>query len=63
MRTMHVMRHGSVYETVERSVPIVRPEARAVRPGWDLPLDEEALDCVLLIINELVANTVRHACG
>lgn len=47
--------------TVAASVPTARREARQLLADW-LPAEEDALsDAALLVLSELVTNTVRHA--
>ncbi|MFF8432419.1 ATP-binding protein [Streptomyces sp. NPDC016566] len=55
-----VMPYRSVYAPVAASVPKLRREASATLSRWHPPLPQEALDRALLIISELVSNTVRH---
>ncbi|MXM65779.1 ATP-binding protein [Streptomyces sp. HUCO-GS316] len=54
-------RYQSAFPTVAQSVPATRRAARAVLTDCTAGIDEECLDRALVIITELVGNTVKHA--
>lgn len=53
--------HSVVFRTTPASVPAVRGEARSALTGWGPLVDPDTLDSALLIVTELVGNTVKHA--
>ena len=54
-------RYQSAFATVAQSVPATRRVARAVLTDCTAGIGQEWLDRALVIITELVANTVKHA--
>jgi len=54
-------RYQSAFLTAAQSVPAIRRAARAILTECTPGIDQECLDRALLIITELVANTVKHA--
>lgn len=49
------------FQTDAHSVPATRRAAKAILAGGTPDMEEDCLDRALLIITELVANTVKHA--
>jgi hypothetical protein len=47
--------------SVRGAIPLASPTARTVFTAWGVPPQSCAMDALLLITTELVANTVRHA--
>jgi two-component sensor histidine kinase len=56
-------RHWLTLPTVPASVTLARRTAEHVYPAWGINLSHPALGPALLILSELVTNSVRHAAG
>lgn len=54
-------RYEMTFQTHDRSVPATRRAAKAILLGGTPDMKDDCLDRALLIITELVANTVQHA--
>ena len=54
-------RYEMTFQTDAHSVPATRRAAKAILVGGTPDMEEDCLDRALLIITELVANTVKHA--
>lgn len=54
-------RYEMTFRTDAHSVPATRRAAKAILVGGTPGMEEDCLDRALLIITELVANTVKHA--
>jgi anti-sigma regulatory factor (Ser/Thr protein kinase) len=54
-------RYEMTFQTDVHSVPATRRAAKAILVGGTPGIEEDCLDRALLIITELVANTVKHA--
>ncbi|MCD9195176.1 ATP-binding protein [Streptomyces albireticuli] len=54
-------RHVLTLPTVPASVSLARRTAQVAYSGWDIRPSRHVLDAALLMLSELVTNSVRHA--